>query len=122
MKRAVNWLVVMTLVFTTAFIGIACVAPTQAPVATVITETAPTGTTAATTSVETSAGATTASAAEKKPADFEIVYIVKASGIPWFDISSKGLTQCARDYGFNATIAGPQKMMQQSRLKWFKTI
>jgi simple sugar transport system substrate-binding protein len=107
MKRAVTWLVVITLVFTTAFIGMACVAPTQATAATVITETAPAGTTPATTAVETSAGATTASAAEKKPADFEIVYIVKASGIPWFDIQSKGLTQCARDYGFNATIAGP---------------
>jgi simple sugar transport system substrate-binding protein len=109
MKRAVTWLVVITLAFTTAFIGMACVAPTQATAATVITETAPTGTTPATTAVETSSGATTASAAEKKPADFEIVYIVKASGIPWFDISSKGLTQCARDYGFNATIAGPPK-------------
>jgi hypothetical protein len=58
MKRAVTWLAAIVLVFTTALIGIACVASTQAPVATVITETAPNGTTA-TTSVETSAVATT---------------------------------------------------------------
>ena len=109
MKRAGTWLAVIILTFTTASIGIACVAQTTTTAVTVITETAPAGTTSATAAGNTSSGATTASAAEKKPADFGIVYIVKASGIPWFDISSKGLTQCARDYGFNATIAGPPK-------------
>ncbi|MBM3705250.1 MAG: substrate-binding domain-containing protein [Actinobacteria bacterium] len=57
----------------------------------------------------TGAEETTAAAAEKNPADFEIVYIVKADGIPWFDVSRAGLDQCAKDYGFKASTVGPPK-------------
>jgi simple sugar transport system substrate-binding protein len=65
-----------------------------------------TGTTATTTAA---AAVTTAAAAEKNPADFEIAYIVKADGIPWFDVERAGLEQAAKDYGFKSTTVGPAK-------------
>lgn len=111
MKKIIIWATLFILMIFITFAGIACtVSQTTATTAmTVITETAVgASSTATTSSAVTSAGTTAISVPEKKASDFEVVYIVKASGIPWFDISAKGLTQCAKDYGFNATIAGPQ--------------
>lgn len=56
---------------------------------------------------ETAAATTAAPAAEKNVADLDIVYVVKADGIPWFDTERAGLDQCAKDYGFKATTVGP---------------
>jgi len=88
MKKTLILLVAVVLVISLAlFVGVAC----------------KTGATAAT----TAAAETTAAA--KNAADFEIVYIVKADGIPWFDVSRAGLDQCAKDYGFKASTVGPPK-------------
>ncbi len=46
----------------------------------------------------------------KSSANFEIVYISKLSGIAWFEIIRTGIEQCARDYGFKATVIGPAKI------------
>jgi ABC-type sugar transport system substrate-binding protein len=46
---------------------------------------------------------------EKIPANFELVYIPKLDGLPWFKVVQKGLEQCAVDYGFKATVISPPK-------------
>ncbi len=46
---------------------------------------------------------------EKDSADFEVVVIVKADGIPWFDVLRKGMEKCAEDYGFSGSVVGPPK-------------
>jgi ABC-type sugar transport system substrate-binding protein len=77
----------------------AAAATTQAAAATTQTTQPPaSGTTAAATSGQ-----------EKIPADFELVYIPKLDGLPWFKVVQKGLEQCAVDYGFKATVISPPK-------------
>lgn len=39
--------------------------------------------------------------------DLEVVLVVKADGIPWFDAERRGLDKCAEDYGFKASTVGP---------------
>ena len=91
MKKALIVLVAVVLVISLAmFVSVGC-------------KTGGTATTTAGKSAETTA------AAAKNPADFEIVYIVKADGIPWFDVSRAGLDQAAKDYGFKASTVGPPK-------------
>ena len=46
---------------------------------------------------------------EKVPANFELVYIPKLDGVPWFKVVQRGLEQCAVDYGFKATVIFPPK-------------
>src|SRR5665647_979635 len=90
MKKTLIILVAVVLVVSMAlFVSVGCKA----------------GTTAAT----TAKAAETTAAAAKNAADFEIVYIVKADGIPWFDVERAGLEQAAKDYGFKATTVGPPK-------------
>lgn len=96
MKKTLIILVAVVLVVSMAlFISIGCKAGTTA-------------TTTAAAAGTTAAAATTAAPA-KNAADFEIVYIVKADGIPWFDVERAGLEQAAKDYGFKATTVGPPK-------------
>jgi len=46
--------------------------------------------------------------AAKDVSDFDIVYVVKADGIAWFDTERAGLDACAADYGFgSSTTIGP---------------
>lgn len=78
----------------------AAAATTQAAAAT--TQSAQTGQTSGTT-------AATATGQEKIPANFELVYIPKIDGLPWFKVVQKGLEQCAVDYGFKATVISPPK-------------
>ena len=46
----------------------------------------------------------------KSSANFEVIYITRLAGIAWFEIIRTGLEQCARDYGFKATVTGPVKV------------
>lgn len=39
--------------------------------------------------------------------DYEIVNVVKVSGIPWFNQMNKGIEQAADDFGVNARQLGP---------------
>lgn len=50
---------------------------------------------------------TESSAEEKTSSNFEILYIPKLADIPWFNVIKSGLEQCARDYGFRATVVAP---------------
>jgi ABC-type sugar transport system substrate-binding protein len=60
---------------------------------------------------QTASGATdaTVSGQEKIPSNFELLYIPKLDGLPWFKVVQKGLEQCAVDYGFKATVVSPPK-------------
>jgi len=64
-------------------------------------------TTAGTTSTAAPAVSSTSSSAEEKiSSNFEILYIPKLD-IPWFNVVKSGLEQCAKDYGFKATVVAP---------------
>jgi ABC-type sugar transport system substrate-binding protein len=60
---------------------------------------------------QTDSGTTEAASSgqEKIPANFELLYIPKLDGLPWFKVVQKGLEQCAVDYGFKATVVSPPK-------------
>jgi ABC-type sugar transport system substrate-binding protein len=75
------------------------------------TQAATATTQAAQTSQPATSGSTTSatSGQEKIPANFELVYIPKLDGLPWFKVVQKGLEQCAVDYGFKATVVSPPK-------------
>jgi len=87
MKKALVVLLIIAFAATIMLAGFACAQP----------------------AAETTAAAaeTTAAASEKNVADLDIVYVVKADGIPWFDTERAGMDQCAADYGFKATTVGP---------------
>jgi len=53
----------------------------------------------------------------KSSANFEIIYITRLAGVAWFEILRTGLEQCARDYGFKATVTGPAKIDAASQVK-----
>jgi ABC-type sugar transport system substrate-binding protein len=76
----------------------AAAATTQAAQATQAAQPATSETTAAVTSGQ-----------GKIPANFELLYIPKLDGIPWFKVVQKGIEQCAVDYGFKATVVSPPK-------------
>ena len=87
MKKALVVLLIIAFAATIMLAGFACAQP----------------------AAETTAAAeeTTAAASGKNVADLDIVYVVKADGIPWFDTERAGMDQCASDYGFKATTVGP---------------
>ena len=45
----------------------------------------------------------------KVAGNFQLLYVGKLEGIPWFEVIKKGIEQCATDYGFTATIINPPK-------------
>ena len=45
----------------------------------------------------------------KVAGNFNMLYVTKLEGIPWFEVVKKGIEQCASDYGFTATIISPPK-------------
>lgn len=77
---------------------------TAATISTAIVSSATAGTTSTAAPVESS---TESSAEEKISSNFEILYIPKHANIPWFNVIKSGLDQCARDYGFTATVVAP---------------
>ena len=91
MKKVIILLVAVCIIATMAFVGVGCKTTTA---------------TTAAVAAETTAAAATET---KNPANFEIVFIVKADGIPWFDVERMGLEQAAKDYGFKSQTVGPAK-------------
>jgi ABC-type sugar transport system substrate-binding protein len=79
---------------------------TAATISTAIISSAAAETTSTTASAESS---TESSVEEKISSNFEILYVPKLADIPWFNIIKSGLEQCARDYGFRATVLAPPK-------------
>jgi len=81
---------------------------TAATISTAIVSTAAAETISTAAPVESSTGSSAASSAEEKnPSNFEILYVPKLADIPWFNVIKSGLEQCARDYGFRATVVAP---------------
>jgi rhamnose transport system substrate-binding protein len=72
----------------------------------IVSSAAATETTSTAASTESS---TESSAEEKISSNFEILYIPRLADIPWFNVIKSGLEQCARDYGFRATVVVPPK-------------
>jgi len=79
---------------------------TTATISTAIVSSAAAETTSTAAPAESS---TESSAEEKISSNFEILYIPKLADIPWFNVIKSGLEQCARDYGFRATVIAPPK-------------
>jgi len=81
---------------------------TAATISTAIVSTAAAETTSTAAPAESSAESSTESSGEEKiSSNFEILYIPKLADIPWFNVIKSGLEQCARDYGFRATVVAP---------------
>ncbi len=81
---------------------------TAVTVSTAIVTSVAAETTTTVTPAESSAESSTESSGEEKiSSNFEILYIPKLADIPWFDVVKSGLEQCARDYGFKATVIAP---------------
>jgi simple sugar transport system substrate-binding protein len=103
MKKVIIILVAVCIIATMAFVGVGCKTTTTT------TTTAAAEITAAAETAKAAAETTAAATGTKNPADFQIVYIVKADGIPWFDVERMGLEQAAKDYGFKSQTVGPAK-------------
>ena len=85
---------------------------TAATISTAIVSSAAAETTSTAAPAESSAGSSTESSTEpsteeKTSSNFEILYVPKLADIPWFNVIKSGLEQCARDYGFRATVVAP---------------
>lgn len=81
---------------------------TAATISTAIVSSAAAETTSTAAPAESSTESSAESSAEEKiSSNFEILYIPKHSDIPWFNVIKSGLDQCARDYGFTATVIAP---------------
>lgn len=81
---------------------------TAATISTAIVSSAAAETTSTAAPAESSTDTPTESSAEEKTSsNFEILYIPKLADIPWFNVIKSGLEQCARDYGFRATVVAP---------------
>jgi simple sugar transport system substrate-binding protein len=77
---------------------------TTVTASTAIVSTTTAETTTTTTSVQSSAESSTE---PKVSSNFEILYIPKLADVPWFNVVKSGLEQCAKDYGFKATVVAP---------------
>ena len=53
--------------------------------------------------------------------EYEIVNVVKVSGIPWFNQMDKGVQQAAKDLGVNAYQVGPSTPDPAQQVKSLKT-
>ena len=85
---------------------------TAITISTAIVSSAAAETTSTAAPAESSAGSSTESSAEssaeeKISSNFEILYVPRIADIPWFNVIKSGLEQCARDYGFRATVIAP---------------
>ena len=110
MKKIIAIVTISIFILTLGFLGSGC---TQAQQTAVTISTAVESSTAETTLIEISTEETAAK--EKVPENFELLYVPKLvpdeslGTLPWFDIIKAGMTQCASDYGFKATVIGPPK-------------
>jgi len=81
---------------------------TAITISTAIVSSAAAETTSTAAPAESSTGSSAASSVEEKiSSNFEILYVPKLADIPWFNVIKSGLEQCARDYGFRATVVAP---------------
>jgi simple sugar transport system substrate-binding protein len=109
MKKIIAIVTISIFILTLSFLG-GC---TQAQQTAITISTAVESSTAETTLIEISTEETAAQ--EKVPENFELLYVPKLmpeqslGTLPWFDTIKAGMTQCASDYGFKATVIGPPK-------------
>jgi len=81
---------------------------TAVTISTAIVSSATAETTSTAAPTESSTGSSAAPSAEEKiSSNFEILYVPKLANIPWFNVIKSGIEQCARDYGFRATVVAP---------------
>lgn len=107
MKKALISIITILSLLAVIIIFTACTMggqQTAVTASTAIVSTTAAETTTTTTSTESSVES---SVEQKVSSNFEILYIPKLADVPWFDVVKSGLEQCAKDYGFRATVVAP---------------